>query len=579
MALYAKPNNINIVWASGGDRVAPDAAKIATGWLAEIPPRQYFNYIDWKQDQFIAYSNQLGIPEWDNNTEYQANKSIVQGSNGVVYQCLVTHTNSDPITDTGGRWRRTAIEDAPATGQQYVRRNNAWQVIDSTAFAPAVHTHPMSQIIGLENALNNKLSVTGTTPTLNSTGGIELRLSSGASSFNYLRGVVGGSNSWYVGKPDGMSSTPRFHSYETGTTLSLGDNVEANKDIYVSGSRVWHQGNFNPSNYPTFAEAIPPTRTIGTSGGLQGGGNLSADRTISIAPSNTPNTSISLSTEDLNTIVTPGFYHQSANANATSARNYPATVAGTLMVLQTAAIVQVYITYSTDGAKIWKRGNYSGWSSWTRVEDSASMFTISRVSGLQDALNGKQSTGTAVLLTGNEQTISSTGSTILNLNGGHSTASSYIRGRRAGTNGWYLGFGGTDNNATFSNYLLNTSMTLRASDIYFTKHVISAQNVQAYSDERLKTFDGGLEGTWDKIKRINSYYYFWNDKAPETSPRDEKQIGVSAQEVQAQFPELVLETDDGTLTMDYGKLSVVLLDVVKQLQDRVESLETQLKGE
>lgn len=100
MVAITKPTDINKIWSSGGDIIAPSDTKIASGWSAEIPPRQYFNYIDNKQDQAIAHINQFGICVWDSGTEYQADKSYVQGpTDGAIYRCVQTHTNQNPETD------------------------------------------------------------------------------------------------------------------------------------------------------------------------------------------------------------------------------------------------------------------------------------------------------------------------------------------------------------------------------------------------------------------------------------------------------------------------------------------------
>jgi len=99
MAVFNKPDNLNNVWASGGDKIYPGDTKYATGWQVEIPPRQYFNQIDYKQDQMLAHLNQYGIPVWDSETEYQENQSYVQGSTGTVYRCILTHTNQNPDLD------------------------------------------------------------------------------------------------------------------------------------------------------------------------------------------------------------------------------------------------------------------------------------------------------------------------------------------------------------------------------------------------------------------------------------------------------------------------------------------------
>jgi hypothetical protein len=104
MAEINKPSDINKIWAAAGDVLAPSDSKIATGWQVEIPPRQYFNYIDNKQDQAIAHINQHGIPVWDNTTEYQysvsGTKSICMGSDGTIYRTKQVSINQNPVTDT-----------------------------------------------------------------------------------------------------------------------------------------------------------------------------------------------------------------------------------------------------------------------------------------------------------------------------------------------------------------------------------------------------------------------------------------------------------------------------------------------
>lgn len=105
MAEILKPAELNDVWASGGDVISPGTSKIASGWAVEIPPRQWFNYIDNKQDQAIAHINQHGIAVWDSVTEYQAGKSFVQGSNGNIYKSLTTNTNVNPVSDGGTNWQ------------------------------------------------------------------------------------------------------------------------------------------------------------------------------------------------------------------------------------------------------------------------------------------------------------------------------------------------------------------------------------------------------------------------------------------------------------------------------------------
>lgn len=101
MANISKPSKLNLLWASGGDILDPGDTKYQTGWGVEVPPRQWENYIQNKQDQAIAHINQHGIAVWDAETEYQADTSYTQGqTNGTIYRAKLTHSGQNPELDT-----------------------------------------------------------------------------------------------------------------------------------------------------------------------------------------------------------------------------------------------------------------------------------------------------------------------------------------------------------------------------------------------------------------------------------------------------------------------------------------------
>lgn len=128
MAAISKPTDINKIWSAGGGLLAPSDAKINTGWVVEIPDYQYFNYLDNKQDRFNAHSNQFGIPVWDAVTEYQANKSLSQGSDGIIYRCLITSTNVNPVGDTTSSWEVAFISTAQTTGSFQSLATNGYKM-------------------------------------------------------------------------------------------------------------------------------------------------------------------------------------------------------------------------------------------------------------------------------------------------------------------------------------------------------------------------------------------------------------------------------------------------------------------
>lgn len=106
--------DLSLIWSSAGDILKPSDSKIQSGWAAEVPPRQWFNWLDNRQDQAIAHIAQHGIAVWSDSLEYQAGKSYVQGSDGIVYKAITTNTNTDPVGNVGD-WESAFLTAAQAT--------------------------------------------------------------------------------------------------------------------------------------------------------------------------------------------------------------------------------------------------------------------------------------------------------------------------------------------------------------------------------------------------------------------------------------------------------------------------------
>lgn len=105
MAEFSLPTDLNLQWASAGDILKPTDTKVQQGWAPEIPARQWFNWLDNRQDQAIAHIAQHGISVWSSTLEYQAGKSYVQGSDNLVYKAITTHTNINPVGGAPGNWQ------------------------------------------------------------------------------------------------------------------------------------------------------------------------------------------------------------------------------------------------------------------------------------------------------------------------------------------------------------------------------------------------------------------------------------------------------------------------------------------
>lgn len=98
MSEIVRPD-FSTLWASSGTSVAPDPAKIATGWISEIPPFQWENYVQARQDEALKYLFQHGVAEWSNSEEYFIRRSVVWYQQKL-YVAIANNTNRNPATQT-----------------------------------------------------------------------------------------------------------------------------------------------------------------------------------------------------------------------------------------------------------------------------------------------------------------------------------------------------------------------------------------------------------------------------------------------------------------------------------------------
>jgi len=100
------------------------------------------------------------------------------------------------------------------------------------------------------------------------------------------------------------------------------------------------------------------------------------------------------------------------------------------------------------------------------------------------------------------------------------------------------------------------------------------------SDERLKTNISPITDALFKVNSLNGFTYNFNEIAGGLGFDTEiDYAGVSAQEVQKVLPEVVrpAPVDDKYITVQYDKLTALLIEAVKELSDKVEKLEQRLE--
>ncbi|HMJ46084.1 MAG TPA: tail fiber domain-containing protein, partial [Ferruginibacter sp.] len=99
-------------------------------------------------------------------------------------------------------------------------------------------------------------------------------------------------------------------------------------------------------------------------------------------------------------------------------------------------------------------------------------------------------------------------------------------------------------------------------------------SIAACSDIRYKKNLLPIDNALQNVLRANGVYYDWNiDKFPERAFSKNRQLGFSAQEIEKLFPEIVLTDTEGYKSVDYGRLTPVLVEAIKEQQQKINNLE------
>lgn len=121
---------------------------------------------------------------------------------------------------------------------------------------------------------------------------------------------------------------------------------------------------------------------------------------------------------------------------------------------------------------------------------------------------------------------------------------------------------GINNTVSDLTYNLEVSGSIRASGALLSN-----------SDKRLKENIYTIDNALSRVKQLEGVYFNWNGK-------EERQVGVIAQDVQKVLPEVVSEDKDSYLAVDYSKIVPLLLEAINEqtnlisdLEDRISKLE------
>ena len=133
------------------------------------------------------------------------------------------------------------------------------------------------------------------------------------------------------------------------------------------------------------------------------------------------------------------------------------------------------------------------------------------------------------------------------------TASNLVRGNIGAT-------------SSFVFTVYNTSST-EVLTVDSSGNLVADGNLTAFSDENLKEDISNIENGLEKVKKLQGVTYKMKSSG-------QQGVGLIAQNVQSVVPEAVLENEESKLlSLAYGNLVGVLVEAIKELEERVEELE------
>jgi len=374
--------------------------------------------------------------------------------------------------------------------------------------------------------------ISGTTTTLydlRTTNKISINPSTGNLTTN---GNITASN--FIGNLTGTATTATnannlFRSVLAGDGLSGGGNLTADRTLSVDATVVRTSGNQTIAGTKTFSSsvilssegtainhAIRGDRSISAGDGLSGGGNLTADRTLSV---------------DATVVRTSG--NQTISGTKTFSAAVVLSIEGTT------------INHAIRGDRSISAGDgLSGGGNLTSNRTLSVDNTVVRTSGNQTIAGTKTFSD---IISGS-------------INGNSASANQIKTQSSSSTSNHFITFVNS-NNIDAGNENLRTSDVIRVNPS--TGNLIVSGTVTANSDEKLKKNVQTIENALEKVRNLRGVEYDRKDSG-------EHQIGVIAQEVEKIIPEVVY--GDEIKSVAYGNLIAILIEAIKEQQKEIDEL-------
>lgn len=119
------------------------------------------------------------------------------------------------------------------------------------------------------------------------------------------------------------------------------------------------------------------------------------------------------------------------------------------------------------------------------------------------------------------------------------------------------------------NVLIGTN-TNNGEKLYVSGTIRATGTITANSDITLKKNLLRIENALEKVEQINGYTYEFKEDD------SKRHAGVIAQEIQTVLPEIVNKGNDGILGVEYGNISALLIEAIKEQQTQINELKALL---
>jgi len=106
---------------------------------------------------------------------------------------------------------------------------------------------------------------------------------------------------------------------------------------------------------------------------------------------------------------------------------------------------------------------------------------------------------------------------------------------------------------------------------------ITTSAISCPSDLRYKKNIVPLTGATEKLMQINAVRYNWRrEEFPNMGFNDKLQTGFIAQELEKIFPEMVFTDDAGYKSIDYSRLTPLLVETIREQQTQIAEIKKRL---